>query len=236
MTAEPDPLGANHPPDLRDAPASGGPWAAAPVLVFGLIALGVGFMLGRQLLGPARPVDPVPPEARPVVTAMLRTDRGVTTGPESSVPAMVGQPAPPFRLDTPAGKAMALADLRGRPVLVNFFATWCGPCRAEMPLLQQAWERHKAAGLTILAVDVQEPPAQVTPYLRDLALSFPAVLDRDGAIADRYQVGTLPTSYLVGRDGRIAGAKVGFFPSAAALEQDLAQILSPDATTPGAAP
>lgn len=114
--------------------------------------------------------------------------------------------APDLVLDTLDGERIDLADLRGRPVVVNFWATWCGPCRAELPMLS-AW----AAGrddFTFLAVSTDRDPRVVRRVRDDLALPFP-VLMADAATQAAWQVSSLPTTVIVDRDGRVHTAHVG---------------------------
>ncbi len=119
-------------------------------------------------------------------------------------------PAPDFALPTPEGKQpVSLAELRGRVVLLNFWATWCPPCREEMPSMERAHKEFGGQGLAILAVNIQESPKQVARFMRDFRLSFPALLDADGKVSQRYQVRGLPTTYLIDRTGRVVGQAVG---------------------------
>lgn len=114
-----------------------------------------------------------------------------------------------FRLTTPDGKAIRLAQLRGQVVFLNFWATWCAPCRVEMPSMEQLYRELKGEGLVMLAVDVQESPKQVARFMEDFQLSFPALLDTDGKVAARYRVHGIPTTVLIDRKGRLAGTVVG---------------------------
>ena len=118
-------------------------------------------------------------------------------------------PAPDFRLPTPEGKAVALTELRGQVVFLNFWATWCPPCRVEMPSMERLYKEFKDQGLTILAIDMGESAKQVARFMRDFQLSFPALLDTDGNVSARYRVQGLPTTFLIDRGGRIAGAALG---------------------------
>ncbi|HMQ34295.1 MAG TPA: TlpA disulfide reductase family protein [Chloroflexaceae bacterium] len=115
----------------------------------------------------------------------------------------VGRLAPDFTLETADGGSVRLADLRGRVVLVNLWATWCPPCRAEMPAIQAVYERHGPAGLSVLAVNVAEEPATVAAFLREHGLSFAAPLDRDGAVSHAYRSSALPSSFFIDRRGVI---------------------------------
>jgi thiol-disulfide isomerase/thioredoxin len=101
-----------------------------------------------------------------------------------------------------------LSALRGRWVLVNFWATWCLPCREEMPLLAAAAQEH-ADTLTVLAVNMREQPEEVAAFLAELGVSLPVLLDPDDATLLAYQVRGLPVSYLVAPDGAIARRILG---------------------------
>lgn len=120
-----------------------------------------------------------------------------------------GALAPGFQSETPAGEPISLEALRGRPVVLNFWATWCGPCRVEMPALQRASERYAGDGLTILAVNAMEPADRVTGFMEELGLTFPAVLDPDGEILDLYGVRVFPTTIVVDAEGRIRAEHYG---------------------------
>lgn len=125
---------------------------------------------------------------------------------------VVGQPAPDVTLKTLAGDLVSLTDFRGQPVLINFWATWCAPCRLEMPSLVQAYEAHKADGFVILAVNLtaQDSIADVQAFVEEFKMTFPVLLDETGEVADiLYQLRGLPTSVFVDRDGRIARVHIG---------------------------
>ncbi len=125
--------------------------------------------------------------------------------------AKVGKPAPDFTLKTLDGQSVSLSDFKGKPVLINFFATWCGPCRAEMPDLQAAWQQYKDQGLTVLAVNLtnQDTVSDVKAYVEQLSLTFPTVLDDTGGVASLYKVGPIPTSYFVDKNGLLSTVQVG---------------------------
>lgn len=113
----------------------------------------------------------------------------------------IGQPAPDFTLRGPKGETVRLADFIGNPLLINFWATWCPPCRFEMPLFEETYQRLKDDGFTVLAVDVQEGPELVNPYVEQMGLTFPIALDRGGAVANAYRVAALPTTVFVDANG-----------------------------------
>jgi len=109
-------------------------------------------------------------------------------------------------------------------VLINFWATWCGPCRAEMPIIQAAYERYREQGLVVLAVDVQEGPTFVERFAQQSGLTFTILYDRDGSVSDRYRIRGIPTSFFVDRQGVIRARQVGAM-SETVLEHQLSHIL-----------
>jgi peroxiredoxin len=111
--------------------------------------------------------------------------------------------APDFSLTDLNGRRVRLADYRGKIVFLNFFATWCVPCRVEMPAMERLHQDFKDRGLVVLAVDIQESARTVRPFVRELKLSFPAILDEDGSVAYMYAVRPVPATYLISRHGRI---------------------------------
>ena len=125
----------------------------------------------------------------------------------------VGNIAPDFTLKTTGSTELSLSSLRGKPVVVNFWATWCAPCKEEMPLFQQAYDQHsKTNGLTILAVNMNESEAKVSAFFKELDLSFPTVLDSDQKVAvGKYGIIGLPTSYFIDSGGVIRYVKIGPF-------------------------
>lgn len=121
----------------------------------------------------------------------------------------VGELAPDFETFTDSGEAIALSDLRGQIVLVNFWATWCGPCRIEMPEFQHAFDEHSADGFTILAVNNRESASQVQDFRADLDLTFPMAMDLQGSIQDLYGIVNYPSTILVDADGVIIARHLG---------------------------
>lgn len=118
-------------------------------------------------------------------------------------------PAPDFSLPRLGGGRLSLSALRGRVVLLHFWATWCLSCRREMPQIQ-ALQRHYGRDVAVLGVNVDRGnPAGVARFVRTHGIGFPTVLDADGTVRRRYRIRALPTSYLIGRDGRIIGRIVG---------------------------
>lgn len=119
-----------------------------------------------------------------------------------------GAPAPDFTLQTPDGKLVSLADFRGKPVVVNFWATWCPPCRSEMPDMQLLSD-ERAGDLVIIAVNLQEAPDPVRGFVEKYGLRFPIVLDTSGQVSQAYRVGSLPTSVFVDREGNVSSSYTG---------------------------
>ncbi|MGH2626945.1 MAG: TlpA family protein disulfide reductase [Anaerolineales bacterium] len=119
--------------------------------------------------------------------------------------AAVGAPAPDFGLRTLVGDSVRLSALRGRPVLVNFWASWCDPCRSEMPEIAAAYARHRETGLEVLAVNLrdQERERDVRRFVAELALPFPVLLDDKGRTRRRYRLGAIPTSVFIDTAGVI---------------------------------
>ncbi|MBT3188721.1 MAG: redoxin domain-containing protein [Anaerolineae bacterium] len=119
--------------------------------------------------------------------------------------------APDFTLETLDGEAVTLSDLRGQAVLVNFWATWCPPCRAEMPAFQRAYADYEEEGFIIVAVNAttQDNLTDIDAFITEYGLSFPIVLDNDGAVNQLYQVRSLPTSFFVDKEGIISEVVIG---------------------------
>jgi peroxiredoxin len=135
----------------------------------------------------------------------------------------VGHPAPLFTLPTLAGDELALADLHGQPVVLNFWASWCGPCRAEMPELQRLHDRLGEAGVVVLGVNQGESPETAAAFLQALGLSFPVALDQRTGVSQQYLVNSLPTTFFIDRDGVIRSTFIGPM-SDAVLAQNLRSI------------
>lgn len=120
-----------------------------------------------------------------------------------------GYAAPDFTLETLDGPEVTLSDLRGNVVLANFWATWCPPCRNEMAAIQEVYDQYHDQGFVVLAVDYAESDGQVKDFRDQLALTFPILMDRDGAVFERYRVKSIPTTFFVDRSGVIQDIIVG---------------------------
>lgn len=170
----------------------------------------------RLFLAPPSALPPSAATARPQAAAVQTREALVqATGTPAAVlgsAVRVGAAAPDFSLPGLTGESIRLSDLRGQVVLVNFWTTWCPPCREEMPALQQVYERLGERGLVVLGVNwtqVDDPQA-VEPFARELGLTFPILLDRYGAVSEElYQILGLPTSILIDRDGTVRLLRIG---------------------------
>lgn len=124
-------------------------------------------------------------------------------------PAQQPMPAPDFELPDMDGALHKLSDFRGKVVVLNFWATWCPPCRYEMPAMQRAWEQVRDEDIVFLAVDVGEDADTVFMFLADYPVDFPLLLDQDAAVIEAYPVTGLPTTYIIDPQGRITHRAVG---------------------------
>ncbi len=111
--------------------------------------------------------------------------------------------APDFTLRTAAGGNLRLQEQRGQVVLVNFWATWCGPCKQEMPHLNRLYDKYRKSGFTLLGVNVDDDPRQAVALAERMGLKFPVLLDADKAVIKRYDMGSMPATVLIDRDGRV---------------------------------
>jgi peroxiredoxin len=113
------------------------------------------------------------------------------------------QPAPDFTLQSAEGRNLRLVEQRGQVVLINFWASWCGPCRVEMPHLNRLHDKYKASGFTVLGVNIDDDPRHGAATAVRWGIRFPVLLDADKAVTRRYDLGAMPSTVLVDRDGRI---------------------------------
>ncbi len=139
-----------------------------------------------------------------------------------------GFPAPDFTLDTLTGSPMTLSDLRGQVVMINLWTSWCPPCREEMPAIDNVYQANKDKGLEVLAVNstFQDSEAAAAAFAQELGLSFPILLDRDGAVSHRYQLRALPTTFFIDRKGIIRSVIPGGPMSESLIRSKIADLLA----------
>jgi cytochrome c biogenesis protein CcmG/thiol:disulfide interchange protein DsbE len=135
--------------------------------------------------------------------------------------------APDFELQTTTGETVKLSDLRGQAVLVNLWATWCPPCRAEMPAIEKVYNEYKDDGLVVLAVNMtyQDTFSNIAPFVDEYGLSFPILLDETGSVGTAYQLRSLPSSFFIDREGIINEVVIGGPMAEALLRTRVEEIL-----------
>jgi cytochrome c biogenesis protein CcmG/thiol:disulfide interchange protein DsbE len=158
----------------------------------------------------------------PLVLLGLLSWRLAVKSPVSA--SLIGSPAPEFALSDLNGNPIRLADLRGRPVIVNFWASWCGPCVEEFPLLQRALEQHEADGLAVIGIVVQDRSEAARAFMARMGAAWPAAMDPDDSVAGSYGLYAPPESFFIDRHGVIASRQVGQL-SQADLSRQLSAIL-----------
>jgi len=126
-------------------------------------------------------------------------------------------PAPDFALKSDSGENLRLSELRGEVVLINFWASWCGPCRQEMPILSELHEQYQDMGFTVLGVNVEENSADARKLLKDMPVSFPVLFDNDSKVSKQYDVVAMPSTVLVDRDGNVRYLHRGYNPGEEAI-------------------
>ncbi len=137
----------------------------------------------------------------------------------------VGKRAPDFQLNNLDGQSVTLSSLQGKPVLLNFWASWCGPCRSEMPFLEEVHRKWSAQGLTLVVVNIGESSNTVRDFMQSNGYSFLVLLDKEQEAALIYNVNGIPATFFIDKDGIIRGMQVGAFPSRAAIENRLRSIV-----------
>ncbi len=159
----------------------------------------------------------------PVIVVLALFMTGCSSSPSQDT--KVGSLAPDFQLYNLNGKPVSLSDYRGTPVLLNFWATWCPPCRAEMPYLQQVYEEWSVQGLKLLAVNIGESSAEVEEFMQSYNLTFPVLLDTKQDVSQIYNIRYIPATFFIDKDGIIQVVKVGPFQNKAEIESTLIKII-----------
>jgi thiol-disulfide isomerase/thioredoxin len=141
----------------------------------------------------------------------------VSTHADSIAP---GATAPAFDLPSSGSKDMSLSDLKGQVVLINFWASWCGPCRQEMPVLEQLYKKYKPAGFTLLGVNVEPKSADAVGFLKSTPVSFPILFDTDSKVSKLYEVAGMPSTVILDRTGKVRYVHHGYKPGEESEYQD----------------
>jgi peroxiredoxin len=149
----------------------------------------------------AATADPPAPAAGSVAEGLVKAGFSV---PKADVSAV------DFTLPSLDGKTVSLASYRGNVVLLSFWATWCGPCKQELPSIQALYEKLKGKGLTIVAVDLMEDQKTVQDFVKAHGMTFPVLIDGSGKVGSTYDAGSIPTNYLVDRKGKVLARVVGY--------------------------
>ena len=155
------------------------------------------------------------------------TSQAAADSPEAEgLPDLRGKQAPGFTLKTPEGKTVSLADYKGQAVLVNFWATWCAPCKIEMPWLIDLQKQYASRGFTILGISEDDPPfAGVAGFVAKNGMNYPVLLSNDDVSKSYGGIDALPTSYYVGRDGKVLFETAGLI-SKSEMESNIQKILA----------
>ncbi len=155
---------------------------------------------------------------------------GCSSGPDSEQIPATSVLAPDFQLQSLDGQTVSLGSLRGRPVMFNFWATWCGPCRVEMPFIQGVFEDSDwaAQGLVILGINVGDSPSSARKFMEDNGLSFTVLMDTDQSVAQDYNVRGIPATYFIDKNGIIKDIKVGTFRNKAEIDWRLLNSIMED--------
>jgi peroxiredoxin len=129
-----------------------------------------------------------------------------------AVGADANAPAPPFTLSELDGQSASLSQYKGQVVMLNFWATWCGPCQQEMPLLEQMYRKYKPAGFTLIGVNVDKDAPPVKQLLERKPVSFPVLLDPASQVSKAYHVDEMPSTVLIDRKGNVRFLHRGYKP------------------------
>lgn len=130
------------------------------------------------------------------------------------------KPAPDFVLKSLSGDNVRLSELHGEVVMINFWASWCGPCRQELPHLDALYKRYESLGFTLLGVNVEKEPRAAVRLLKDIPVSFPVLLDSENSVSELYDVIAMPSTVLIDRDGKVRHVHNGYKPGYEDIYQD----------------
>jgi peroxiredoxin len=137
---------------------------------------------------------------------------GFFAGGSFASSGLAGQEAPDFVLKSASGVNMRLSEYRGNVVMINFWATWCGPCRQEMPLLDDLYSRYERVGFSLLGVNIDDDSSRAMQMAEELGVSFPVLFDERKEVSKLYQVEAMPVTVLVDREGKVRHVHLGYKP------------------------
>jgi peroxiredoxin len=147
---------------------------------------------------------------RTLILTLLCCTIGIAT--TASAANTTKSPAADFTLKSNSGSNIKLSELRGQVVMINFWASWCGPCRQEMPLLEQLYKKYQPMGFTLLGVNVEDDPNEATKWLKGKEVSFPILFDNESKVSELYNVSAMPTTLIIDRDGNMRYYHRGYVP------------------------
>ena len=153
---------------------------------------------------------------RHLLVVLVASAVAVVSGASATV-----TPAPDFTLKSATGENIKLSELRGQVVMINFWASWCGPCRQEMPLLDALHDRYAPMGFTLLGVNVEKDSSKARQLLEDVPVNFPILFDQKNQVSKDYDVVAMPSTVLVDRDGNIRYIHRGYKPGDENAYQDM---------------
>jgi peroxiredoxin len=137
---------------------------------------------------------------------------GFFAGSSFASSGLAGHEAPDFVLKSASGANMRLSEYRGNVVMINFWATWCGPCRQEMPLLDDLYSRYERVGFSLLGVNIDDDSSRAMQMAEELGVSFPVLFDERKEVSKLYQVEAMPVTVLVDREGKVRHVHLGYKP------------------------
>lgn len=137
---------------------------------------------------------------------------GLMVGAATTQAKEMNEPAPDFTLKSRSGENLRLEDFRGQVVMLNFWASWCGPCRQEMPLMDDIYEQYKDLGFTVLAVNVDENREEAHRFLDKVPVSYPILYDPESRVSEQYNVQAMPTTVMIDRNGQARFLHYGYQP------------------------
>ena len=146
---------------------------------------------------------------RKVLTGLALTALAATSLASSN---LAGQPAPDFALRSSTGENLRLSEYRGDVVMINFWATWCGPCRQEMPLLDDLYNRYQRVGFNLLGVNIDDDSSRAMDMMAELGVNFPVLFDERKEVSRMYDVDAMPVTILVDREGNVRYVHQGYKP------------------------